>query len=288
MGLLDGLFGGILGGKTPKMPTAQKRLLGAQAGAAQMGLGYYGPVLSWLAQNAGLPGMPANVGTSGIAGQLPPQPLSSGFGSASRGQGAAMRGARGQGPSGVSGLPLGGMFGGQGMTSMLGGQGMASTQPVGGMSYQQALASRMSEPTQAGVLPYSQLGIYGQNPADRYRLQQAEEDIGRMADRQSHQLGYRLGQQGIGQSGIGAAAQAQNQLAATRDLSNFRRNLAINSGQEQQQRIAQLLAALGLGAGAAGNAMAGYGAQQQLAQAGQQGQFSNLLGLASLFGPIKF
>jgi hypothetical protein len=127
-----------------------------------------------------------------------------------------------------------------------------------------------------GSIPQSALGIYGTNPADQYRFAQAEDEIGRLRQRRAQQLQYQLGQQGAG-TNTTAAALGRNEEDALRQLTEFRRNLAINAGSEQERRVGALLGALSPGFGQ-GQAAAGiFG--QQAAQAGSQlGQASAGIG----------
>jgi hypothetical protein len=77
---------------------------------------------------------------------------------------------------------------------------------------------------------------------DQLRLMQAEEDINRRQRMAGNQLRFNSGRQGLNEGAMGAnlarlAGQGQ------RDYGQFRRGLAINAGQEQERRLAQLLAA---------------------------------------------
>ena len=115
-------------------------------------------------------------------------------------------------------------------------------------------------------------GIYGQSTEDRLRLQQAQEDIDKQLARQQSVLGQRLGRQGIGGSTL-AAAQTQTAQNAMDQFANFRRQLAIQAGMEQERRRQELLGAIGPGFGGAGTSASIYGqlgnqAQQQVASAG--------------------
>lgn len=122
-------------------------------------------------------------------------------------------------------------------------------------------------PPGAGSIPESALGVYGTNPADRYRFAQAEDELGNLRRLQASRLAYQLGQQGAGSNTI-AAALARNEQGATDQLSQFRRQLAINAGAEQERRVGGLLSALSPGFGAGPAAAGIYG--QQAAQAGSQ------------------
>lgn len=189
---------------------------------------------------------------------------------------------------------MGGIGGGLGATpGIAGNQGVPRTQPIGGMPGKvpfgapRATAGGGAPTTQptGGVpgLPNSAVGIYGSNPADVFRLQAAEEDVNRLARQRAQQLQYRLGQQGLGGSATMGAALARNEGDALSQLAAFRRNLAMNAGQEQQQRMSQLLNALNpmLGQGPALAQQYGQMANQWGQQ--QQQQQQQLMQLAMMF-----
>lgn len=111
-------------------------------------------------------------------------------------------------------------------------------------------------------------GGYGSR-GTQLRLRAAEDDIGRLAALRGGNLGAQLARRGVAQ-GTQAAALAGNQRAAQQDYSRFRRGLAIEEDANQQQRMAQLLAALGQGFGQGSAAVGGYGQQ-----AGIYGQQAN-------------
>lgn len=105
-------------------------------------------------------------------------------------------------------------------------------------------------------------GNYGSRE-DQLRFQAAQEDINRLARLRGNQLQSTMHNRGIADSSQ-AAALAGNERAAMADLTGFRRNLAINAGQEQERRLQQYMAALG----------PAFGQGAQAAQiAGQQGQY---------------
>ena len=228
--------------KQPKLKTFQEQ-------AARQGLEYYQPLLQWAAQNAGLP-LPQQ--QQGIGGQMGTGPMGLPQGQPSAQQQLAqmpMAGAAGRGewshpgaqprmqqpPPRASILPVGGQPGGM----------RPEVQQLQQNAQQQF--AQFGQAPQAGVLGGQALGVYGQNPADVYRLQQAEEDINRQANQRARLLQYRLGQQGIGGSGVAADALRMNEMDALRGLSDFRRQLAIGSGQEQERRLSLLMQLLGLG-----------------------------------------
>jgi hypothetical protein len=204
---------------------------------------YYGGILQFLAQNAGLPGIAANVNGQPVPQGPSPSPAL----------------ARGQPGFGTSMDRL--------AQIRAGGQQTASIQPMRG--YQGGGAGTPGGQPAAG-LPNSALGVYGQNPADVFRMQQAEEDINRLANQRGQMLQYRLGQQGIGNSATAGAALGRNEQDALTQLANFRRGLAMNAGTEQERRVQQLLAAMGIGQSAGGQASSIFGQNAALQQ--QQGQ----------------
>jgi hypothetical protein len=117
------------------------------------------------------------------------------------------------------------------------------------------------------AIPQGALGIYGTNPADAYRFQQAQEQIDQQRRQQAQRLQYSLGQQGAGANAI-ASVLGRNQNAAMDQLAKFRQGLAINAGNEQTNRVQQLLGALGAGFGQGSQAGGLLG--QQAALAGNQ------------------
>jgi hypothetical protein len=122
-------------------------------------------------------------------------------------------------------------------------------------------------PGAPAAIPQGALGIYGTNPADQYRFQQAQEQIDAQRRQQAQRLQYQLGQQGAGANAI-ASVLGRNQNAAMDQLARFRQGLAINAGQEQTNRVQQLLGALGAGFGQGSQAGGLLG--QQAALAGSQ------------------
>jgi hypothetical protein len=174
---------------------------------------------------------------------------------------------------------------------VIGGRGgfgmpMASTQPVG---QPMPGASPPNAPTPGGFggpgVPNSALGVFGQG-ADALRFQQAEEDISDAARQRANLLRFRLGQQGIGGGGIAAAAQVQNERGAMDSLADFRRNLAINAGGEQERRMQLLAQLLGLGQGIGSQGQAVSGQYKQI-EASKPGLLGSLAPFASMFAPIR-
>lgn len=133
-------------------------------------------------------------------------------------------------------------------------------------------------PPGQGSLPPGALGIYGTNPADQYRLRQAEEELSRARMQREQALRFRLGRQGAGEATT-ASALGTVERDYQSELGQFQRGLAINAGQEQERRVQALLAALGVGFGQGGAAGQAYG-QLGATAAGQLGQSGGMLGQA--------
>jgi hypothetical protein len=140
----------------------------------------------------------------------------------------------------------------------------AAPQPGAGFAAGAGAQSLAGAPA---AIPQGALGIYGTNPADQYRFQQAQEQIDAQRRQQGQRLQYQLGQQGAGTNAI-ASVLGRNQNAAMDQLAKFRQGLAINAGQEQTNRVQQLLGALGAGFGQGSQAGGLLG--QQAALAGNQ------------------
>lgn len=139
-----------------------------------------------------------------------------------------------------------------------------------------------------GGVSDQQLGIWN-NPEDRLRMSQAQDDIDRYQGLQNKQLLHQLAQRGLAESnvyGSGLENIAENALG---QFANFRRNLAIGAGAEEDRRVAQFLNALSPGMGFAPQAaqsfgQLGAGQQQQAAQA-QQALANLFQTFGQLFGP---
>lgn len=174
------------------------------------------------------------------------------------------------GRAGVGGAPMGAPVGAGGVSP-----GTAARM---GMGAQQPGPDRYG---QRGMLPQSALGVYGQGE-DALRLNQADDQISQMLQQRQALLGNRLGRQGIGGSTAAAAMGGLDQ-DAFRQLAEFRRGLAINAGQEQERRVAQLLGGLGPALSMGGQAANIYGglAQQYGNQA--QGALGSLGQLAQMY-----
>lgn len=157
--------------------------------------------------------------------------------------------------------------------SSAGRPGFASAAPVSRQANGGGAAAPPSGlPQGLGGVPDQALGIYGQNPADLFRLRQAEDDIEQQNQGLQQRLGFLLGRQGAGAATTGAALAGAEQERMNR-IEQFRRALAINAGQEQQQRVGALLSALGAGMGQGVPAANSFGNQAALAAG--QGQAAN-------------
>lgn len=119
-------------------------------------------------------------------------------------------------------------------------------------------------PMGSTAMPESALGIYGSNPADRYRFAQAEGDLERIRKQRNAELLLGLHNQGAGTATIGSAM-ARNEGQYQEGLAGSRRELAINSGNEATQRVLQLLGALSPGLGLGQSAAGIFGDQAGLA-----------------------
>jgi hypothetical protein len=136
-----------------------------------------------------------------------------------------------------------------------------------------------------GGASQQQLGIWN-DPADQFRIGQAQDDINRFQTQQQNQLRHRLAQRGMLNSGLygsGEAAIANNSLD---QFANFRRNLAIGAGGEEERRMMQFLQALAPAMGMSGPAAQTYSQLGQ--QAGQQQAGSNqaLQGIMQVIGQL--
>jgi hypothetical protein len=228
-------------------PKANDALRFQQVEAGKQALGAYQPLLQWAMQNAGLP--------QSATFQPPSAPM-----------------------------PQPPVIGGRGGFGMQ--QPMASTQPVGGPApFVPGNPPSGVGGAQPPGVPNSALGVFGQG-ADALRFQQAEEDISDAARQRANLLRFRLGQQGIGGGGIAAAAQVQNERGAMDSLADFRRNLAINAGGEQERRMQLLAQLLGLGQGIGSQGQAVSGQYKQI-EASKPGLLGSLAPFATMFAPIR-
>lgn len=242
----------------------QNALRFLQTDVGKQAVGAYSPLLQWAMANAGLqlPQQPAPMTAQPITPTPTPMPQPQPRPLAGRG-GFGVRQ-----PAAPAPPP------------------MASIQPVGPSPFVPGNTTPVPGGAQPSVgLPNSALGVFGQG-ADALRFQQAEEDINDAARQRANLLRYRLGQQGIGNSGTMASALAQNERGAMDSLADFRRNLAINAGSEQERRMQLLAQLLGLGQGIGSQGQAVSGQYKQI-DAQKPGLLGSLAPFASMFSPIK-
>lgn len=136
-----------------------------------------------------------------------------------------------------------------------------------------------------GGVSDNQMGIWN-NPEDRLRMMAAQDDIDRYQRTQGNRLQHELGQRGLLDSGMYGASLERLGSNALQQFADFRRNLAIGAGGEEERRMQQFLSALAPGMGMAAPAANTF--SQLGNQAGQQAQQSNqaLSGLFQLFGQL--
>jgi hypothetical protein len=87
------------------------------------------------------------------------------------------------------------------------------------------------------------LGIWN-NPTDRFRMGQAQDDIDRYTMQQGNQMRHLLGQRGMLDSSVTGGAMQRLASDAMREYAGARRDLAISAPQEQERRIAMFMQAL--------------------------------------------
>jgi hypothetical protein len=181
---------------------------------------------------------------------------------------------------------------GAGPMQQQGGPGMmtAPTNPQGGSPTRMAAwGSRRTLPGaspaggQVGGVNNQQMGIYGAGE-DALRMAQAEEDISGFQRQQQNRLKHNLGQRGLLDSGMYAAGSGQLAEDALRQMSGFRRDLAIGAGNEQERRQMQLMQALApmLGMGQQTGQM--YGQMGNQAEQQRQSAAQSIAGLGNMFG----
>jgi hypothetical protein len=131
----------------------------------------------------------------------------------------------------------------------------------------------------------AQMGIWN-NPEDRMRLMAAQDDIDRYQQQQGNQLKHNLGQRGMLDSGAYGAGLARQGSNALQSYADFRRQMAIGAGTEEERRIANFMNALAPGMNMAQPAANTFSQLGQ--QAGQQQQQSNqsLQGLFQMMGQM--
>lgn len=103
----------------------------------------------------------------------------------------------------------------------------------------------------------------GLTPEDNLRLKAAEEDINRQAQHNANQLRFNANLSGLNTGAVGAGL-ARNEQEALRNYAQFRRGLAIQAPEMQQQRLANFANLLSPGFGLGSAASAGYGQQGAL------------------------
>lgn len=181
--------------------------------------------------------------------------------------------------AGLPGIDTGGA-----PTNAVSGQGGISPATAArmGLTQQQPGMRGRDAYSQRGVLPNSALGIWGSNPEDVMRMNQAQEGVDLMAQQRQQMLMNRLGRQGIGGSTMASAVGNIDQ-DAFRQLADFRRNLALSAGQEEERRMANVMGGLGPGIsmGEQGANMSGQQANMYGQQA--QGAMDNIGQLMQLY-----
>lgn len=122
--------------------------------------------------------------------------------------------------------------------------------------------------TGAPQLPYTnvsnaQLGLFGSNPADAFRLRAAEDEARQGLLSGLHQFSFGAGQRGLFGSSTDAAGRAALINAANQNTAQFGRQLAIQAPQTAMERLTTMAGLLnpGLGAGPAAGNLFGQGAQ---------------------------
>lgn len=126
----------------------------------------------------------------------------------------------------------------------------------------------------AGGVTNQQLGIYNGTPEDQLRNAAAQDDINRFMQQQQSQIQHQLGQRGMLDSSVYGGALSQLSNNALQQYSDYRRQLATGAGQEQDQRMQNLLNALNPSLGGGQQAMGGlnqlYGNANQMSQQSNQ------------------
>lgn len=132
----------------------------------------------------------------------------------------------------------------------------------------------LNGPAMAGGVTNQQLGIYNGTPEDQLRNAAAQDDINRFMQQQQSQIQHQLGQRGMLDSSVYGGALSQLSNNALQQYSDYRRQLATGAGQEQDQRMQNLLNALNPSLGGGQQAMGGlnqlYGNANQMSQQSNQ------------------
>jgi hypothetical protein len=130
-----------------------------------------------------------------------------------------------------------------------------------------------------------QMGIWN-NPEDRMRMMAAQDDIDRYQGQQSNRLRHNLAGRGLLDSGMYSSGEQELSENALQSFADFRRQMAIGAGGEEERRMQQFLGALAPAMGMSAPAANTFSQLGQ--QAGQQQAGSNqaLQGLFQLFGQL--
>ncbi len=135
------------------------------------------------------------------------------------------------------------------------------------------------------------MGIWN-NPTDRFRMGQAQDDIDRYQMQQQNQLRHNLGGRGIMDSSVTGGAMQRLASDAMREQAGARRDLAISAPQEQERRAMMFMQSLAPMLGMGQQAFENYGglAGQKMQQANQANSvLPNMLGTAAnLYGMGAF
>ena len=134
-------------------------------------------------------------------------------------------------------------------------------------------------------------GIWN-NPTDRFRMAQAQDDIDRYAMGQQKQMKHLLGQRGMLDSSVYGGALQRLASDSMREYAGARRDLAISAPQEQERRVMQFMQALAPQMGMGQQAYQNYGelAGNKMQQAQQANSFlPQMFGMgAQLYGMGAF
>ncbi len=136
-----------------------------------------------------------------------------------------------------------------------------------------------------GGVSNSQMGIFN-DPADALRNAQAQDDINHQNFLGQQQFRSQMGDRGLEDSSIMGGGLARMQQDANQQYAGYRRNLAMNAGQEQMNRVMQMMGALNPGMGAQQQAAGNYGNLGQQSFQQQQNAQQGLAGMGNLFGQL--
>lgn len=138
-----------------------------------------------------------------------------------------------------------------------------------------------------GGVSNSQMGIFN-DPADALRNSQAQDDINHQNYLNQQNLKSQMGSRGLEDSSILGGGLSQMNQNALQNYAGFRRNLAINAGQEQQNRVLQFMAAMNPGMAMGGQAQSNYGQLSGNLVQQQQAQQQALAGYGQMLGQIYY